>query len=80
METKQEARNDQCSRFHQVISKLMSNVCLSMCLSVLGVDSMFGGPGDSLGSGHTASAAAAPQTYVDAIRSGLDPSAQEQGW
>ncbi|XP_074529310.1 E3 ubiquitin-protein ligase makorin-2 [Halichoeres trimaculatus] len=44
---------------------------------VLGVDSMFGGPVESLGSGHTA-AAAAPQSYVDAIRSGLDPSAQEQ--
>lgn len=44
---------------------------------VLGVDSMFGSPVDSLGSGHTA-AAAAPQSYVDAIRSGLDPSAQEQ--
>lgn len=47
---------------------------------VHGVDSMFRGPVDSLGSGHTAAAAAAaaPHSYVEAIRSGLDPSAQEQ--
>ncbi|XP_039971904.1 probable E3 ubiquitin-protein ligase makorin-2 isoform X2 [Xiphias gladius] len=42
---------------------------------VLGVDRMFGGPADSLWSGVTA---AAPQSYVDAIRTGLDTSAQEQ--
>ncbi|XP_041807879.1 probable E3 ubiquitin-protein ligase makorin-2 [Chelmon rostratus] len=45
---------------------------------VVGVDSMFGGPVDSLGSEVTAAAAAAPQSYVDAIRTGLDASAQEQ--
>ncbi|XP_034539500.1 probable E3 ubiquitin-protein ligase makorin-2 [Notolabrus celidotus] len=43
----------------------------------LGVDTMFGGPVESLGPGHIA-AAAAPQTYVDAIRTGLDSSAPEQ--
>ncbi|XP_042259579.1 probable E3 ubiquitin-protein ligase makorin-2 [Thunnus maccoyii] len=42
----------------------------------LGADSMFGGAADSLGSEVTA---AAPQSYVDAIRTGLDASAQEQG-
>ncbi|XP_060897585.1 E3 ubiquitin-protein ligase makorin-2 isoform X3 [Labrus mixtus] len=47
---------------------------------VLGADSMFGGPVDGLGSGLTAAAAAAasPHTYVEAIRTGLDGSAQEQ--
>ncbi|XP_074502692.1 E3 ubiquitin-protein ligase makorin-2 isoform X2 [Sebastes fasciatus] len=45
---------------------------------VLGVDSMYGGPADSLGSEVTAAAAAAPHSYVDAIRTGLDASAQEQ--
>ncbi|KAE8298955.1 putative E3 ubiquitin-protein ligase makorin-2 [Larimichthys crocea] len=43
---------------------------------VLAVDSMFGGPSDSLGSEVTA-AVASPQTYVDAIRTGLDASAPE---
>nr|XP_020467867.1 probable E3 ubiquitin-protein ligase makorin-2 isoform X2 [Monopterus albus] len=41
---------------------------------VLGVDSVLGGPADMLGSEVTA----APQSYVDAIRLGLDTSAQEQ--
>ncbi|XP_026162483.1 E3 ubiquitin-protein ligase makorin-2 [Mastacembelus armatus] len=41
---------------------------------VLGVDSMFGGPAHSL----VSEVAAAPQSYVDAIRSGLDASVQEQ--
>uniref|UniRef100_A0A7N5ZYQ4 E3 ubiquitin-protein ligase makorin-2 n=2 Tax=Anabas testudineus TaxID=64144 RepID=A0A7N5ZYQ4_ANATE len=41
----------------------------------LGADSVFGSPADSLGS---EVAAAAPQSYVDAIRTGLDPSAQDQ--
>ncbi|XP_078105638.1 E3 ubiquitin-protein ligase makorin-2 isoform X1 [Sander vitreus] len=46
---------------------------------VLGVDSMFGGPADSLGSEVMAAAAAAsPHSYVDAIRTGLDASAQDQ--
>lgn len=45
---------------------------------VLGADSSFGGPAESLGSALTAAAAAAPQSYVDAIRTGLDASAQEQ--
>ncbi|KAE8298960.1 putative E3 ubiquitin-protein ligase makorin-2 [Larimichthys crocea] len=45
---------------------------------VLAVDSMFGGPSDSLGSEVTA-AVASPQTYVDAIRTGLDASAPEPG-
>lgn len=43
---------------------------------VLGVDDTFGSPSDSSGSELTA--AAAPQSYVDAIRTGLDASAQEQ--
>lgn len=63
-------------------------VCLFTCLSlspvslsVLAVDSMYGGPPDSLGSEAMAAAAAAasPQSYVDAIRTGLDASAREQG-
>ncbi|XP_029358069.1 E3 ubiquitin-protein ligase makorin-2 isoform X1 [Echeneis naucrates] len=41
-----------------------------------GVDRMFGAPADSLWSDVTT--AAAPQTYVDAIRTGLEASAQEQ--
>ncbi|KAM7401489.1 hypothetical protein PAMP_016798 [Pampus punctatissimus] len=41
----------------------------------LGVDSMFRGAADSLGSEVMA---AAPQSYVDAIRTGLDTSVQEQ--
>ncbi|KAM7006334.1 E3 ubiquitin-protein ligase makorin-2 isoform 2-T2 [Tautogolabrus adspersus] len=45
---------------------------------VLGADSMFGGPVDGLGSGLTAAAAASPHSYVEAIRTGLDASAQEQ--
>ncbi|XP_056294249.1 E3 ubiquitin-protein ligase makorin-2 isoform X2 [Pseudoliparis swirei] len=44
---------------------------------VLGVDSMFGGPPDGLGPGVTA-AAASPHSYVQATRTGLDPSAQQQ--
>lgn len=44
---------------------------------VLGVDDTFGSPSDSSESELTA-AAAAPQSYVDAIRTGLDASAQEQ--
>ncbi|XP_038551344.1 probable E3 ubiquitin-protein ligase makorin-2 isoform X1 [Micropterus salmoides] len=43
--------------------------------AVLGADSMFGGPADSVGS---EVAAAAPQSYVDAIRTGLDASAREE--
>ncbi|XP_030585076.1 E3 ubiquitin-protein ligase makorin-2 [Archocentrus centrarchus] len=43
---------------------------------VLGVDDTFGSPSESSGSELTA--AAAPQSYVDAIRTGLDASAQEQ--
>lgn len=42
---------------------------------VVSADRRFGGPADSLGS---EVAAAAPQSYVDAIRTGLDPAAQEQ--
>ncbi|XP_059183546.1 E3 ubiquitin-protein ligase makorin-2 isoform X2 [Centropristis striata] len=45
---------------------------------VLGADSMFGGPPDSLRSEVTAAAAASPHSYVEAIRTGLDASAQEQ--
>ncbi|XP_068451341.1 E3 ubiquitin-protein ligase makorin-2 [Clinocottus analis] len=44
---------------------------------VLGVDGMFGGPPDSLGPEVTA-AAASPHSYVQAIRTGMDASAQEQ--
>ncbi|KAM8913377.1 E3 ubiquitin-protein ligase makorin-2 isoform 1-T1 [Spinachia spinachia] len=45
---------------------------------VLGVDTMFGGPLDSLGPEVTAAAAApSPHSYVQAIRTGLDASAQE---
>uniref|UniRef100_A0A8C2WPP4 E3 ubiquitin-protein ligase makorin-2 n=1 Tax=Cyclopterus lumpus TaxID=8103 RepID=A0A8C2WPP4_CYCLU len=47
-------------------------------LSVLAVDSMFGGPPDSLGPDVTSVAAASPHSYVQATRTGLDPSAQEQ--
>ncbi|KAF3690380.1 putative E3 ubiquitin-protein ligase makorin-2 [Channa argus] len=43
------------------------------------VDSMFGGQADGLGSEVTTPASAAvPHSYVDAIRTGLDTSAQEQ--
>ncbi|XP_029007782.1 E3 ubiquitin-protein ligase makorin-2 [Betta splendens] len=45
-----------------------------------GVNSVFGSPADSLGSEVEASASAAPQSYVDAIRTGLDTSAQEQAF
>uniref|UniRef100_A0A3Q0SX98 E3 ubiquitin-protein ligase makorin-2 n=1 Tax=Amphilophus citrinellus TaxID=61819 RepID=A0A3Q0SX98_AMPCI len=45
---------------------------------VLGVDDTFGSPSESSGSELTA--AAAPQSYVDAIRTGLDASAQEQAY
>ncbi|XP_026209015.1 probable E3 ubiquitin-protein ligase makorin-2 isoform X1 [Anabas testudineus] len=41
----------------------------------LGADSVFGSPADSLGS---EVAAAAPHSYVDAIRTGLEPSVQYQ--
>ncbi|XP_069570224.1 E3 ubiquitin-protein ligase makorin-2 [Brachyistius frenatus] len=46
---------------------------------VLGAESMFAAPAESSGSEVTAAAAAAPpQSYVDAIRTGLDGSAPEQ--
>ena len=62
---------------------LFTHLSLSpVSLSVLAVDSMYGGPADSLGSevmAAAAAAAASPQSYVDAIRTGLDASAREQG-
>lgn len=43
----------------------------------LGGDVAYGGPADSLDS--VVPAAASPQSYVDAIRTGLDVSSLEQG-
>lgn len=56
---------------------LQSSLC--DCFSGRAVDSLVRGPADSLGPEVTAAAAAAaPQSYVDAIRTGLNTTAKEQ--
>lgn len=47
-----------------------------MSVSVPAVDSMFRAPAE--GPGSEVAAAASPNSYVDAIRTGLDANAQEQ--
>uniref|UniRef100_A0A3B3CWQ7 E3 ubiquitin-protein ligase makorin-2 n=1 Tax=Oryzias melastigma TaxID=30732 RepID=A0A3B3CWQ7_ORYME len=58
---------------------LASSPVTSPLPAALGPDGAFGGSSDGLGLDFSA-AAAAPQSYVDAIRTGLDASAQDQGW
>lgn len=68
----------ECRSIHQTSIALTTggSHVLSCCLPGGHADSIFGGRADGLGSEVTA---AAPHSYVDAIRTGLDASAQEQG-
>lgn len=64
---------------HTNSSRTLTKLSLLDCLSARAADSLVRSPADSLGSEVTAAAAAAPQSYVDAIRTGLETTAKEQG-